>query len=82
MDHHNEQEEMFDDQVDQSDVEDAQYSTEVDSMSSDFEFSDDDNVNHFRIDNRPLRVRAQDLLDNQPLSVRARTHHHTKQLVP
>ena len=77
----NEQEEFFDDQYNQSDVEDNSDSTEVDSMSSDYDFSDDDNADHFRLDNRPLRDRVQDILDNQPLSVRARTRQRTKELV-
>lgn len=76
---HNEQE--FDDHYNQSDVEDNADGTEVDSMSSDFDFSDDDNGNHFRIDNRPLRERVQDLMDDQPLGVRARTRKRTKELV-
>ena len=76
---HNEQE--FDDHYNQSDVEDNADGTEVDSMESDYDFSDDDNDNHFRIDNRPLRERVQDLMDDQPLGVRARTRKRTKELV-
>ena len=61
------------DEGEQSDVPNAEYSTEADSMSSGYEYEDEENVNHYRIANRPLAVRAQSKIDRLPLGARLRT---------